>query len=216
MNTQLNFTDCDGRVHTYKSYDDVFNAWYEIRKNMYEKRINRLEIMTKLRITYMENIIRFVEIYKSLGIVHKPEDFVLKTISDNKFAKFTKSPEDEPKYLPTDKLVETYTGEDACYDYLVNLSTKDMYVAQLEKYKKKLSDYKNVLKDIKDLDGMFLGAKWWLRELDEFSEVLKEGRKTDWRFENMNLQAKKIADLRANPGKSKSQRALKKKSYDSE
>lgn len=34
MNVQLNFTDRDGRVHTYKSYEDVFNAWYDIRKNV--------------------------------------------------------------------------------------------------------------------------------------------------------------------------------------
>jgi DNA topoisomerase-2 len=193
MNTLLNFTDCDGRVHTYKSYEDVFNSWYEIRKKMYEHRINRLEIMTKLRIKFMENIIRFVEIYKDLKISNKQETYVLKTIEDNKFDKFTKSPENEPKYVPTDKLVETYMGEGAGYDYLVNLSTRDMYVSQLEKYKKQLTDYKNVLKDIKDLDGKFLGAKWWLRELDNFIEVLKEGRKTDWRFENMNFWAKKIA-----------------------
>lgn len=211
MNVQLNFTDLNGRVHTYKSYEDVFNAWYDIRKRMYEDRIDRLGIMTKLRIIFMENIIRFIEMYKELKIAHKAEDFVLKTIEDNKFKKFTKSPKDEPKYVPTDKLVETYTGEGAGYDYLVNLSTSDMYVAQLEKYKKQLTDYKNTLKDIQDLDGKFIGAKWWLRELDEFLVVLKEGRRTDWRFENVNYWAKKIAYLRAHPEKSKSQKALKKK-----
>jgi DNA topoisomerase-2 len=214
MNVQLNFTDKDGRVHTYKSYEEVFNAWYEIRKKMYEYRINRLDVMTKLRIKFMENIIRFIEIYKSLGIAHKPEDFVLKTIKENKFDKFTKSPESDPKYVPTDKLVEIYTGEGAGYDYLVSLSTRDMYVAQLEKYKKQLQDYKNTLKDIKDLDGKFIGAKWWLRELDQFIEVLKEGRKTEWRFEHVNYWAKKIADLRANPEKSKSAKAAKKRAQD--
>ena len=86
-----------------------------------------------------------------------------------------------------------------------------MYVSALEKYKKQLADYKNTLKDIQDLEGKFIGAKWWLRELDEFLEVLKEGRKTDWRFENVNYWAKKIAYLRAHPEKSKSHKALSKK-----
>lgn len=152
--------------------------------------------------------------YKTLGISHKPEDFVLKTIEENKFDKFTKSPEGEPKYVPTNKLVETYTGEGAGYEYLVSLSTKDMYVAQLEKYRKQLQGYKDLLKDIKNLDGKFIGAKWWLRELDQFTEILKEGRKTDWRFENVNYWAKKIADLRTNPNKSKSRKITKDKSDD--
>ena len=188
---------------TYKSYEDVFNAWFDIRKTMYVDRINRLEIMTRLRIKFMENIIRFVEIYKELKISYQPEDVVLSTLNKHKFAKFTKSPEGEPKYVPTDQLIEIYTGEGSTYNYLVSLATKDMYVQQLEKYKKQLEYYKSVLKDCKELDGMFLGAKWWLRELDQFTEIVKEGRKTEWRFENMNYYAQKKA-LLAKKGSRKS------------
>lgn len=200
MNIQLNFTDCNGNVHTYESYEDVFNSWYDIRKKMYEQRINRLQIMTKLRIKFLENIIRFIESYKDMKITNKPEEEVLSIIEKHKFIKFTKSPIEEPKYIQTDKLEDTYlvsSTEPADYDYLVKLSTKDMYIAQLEKYKTRLAEYKNTLKDVNDLDGMFIGAKWWLRELDEFMDIVVEGRRTDWRFKNMNYWAKKVADAKS-------------------
>jgi hypothetical protein len=118
---------------------------------------------------------------------NKPEKEVLQILDDNEFTKFTKSPIDEPKYVDIDMLKETYLGEGANYEYLVRLSTRDMYSQSVESKKAKLAELKELLDDIKEKDDMWLGAKWWLRELDQLVEVIEEGRKTEWMFSHTNF-----------------------------
>lgn len=182
MQSWLNLTDKDGIVHEFKSYEDVFMAWYSIRKDLYEMRLKRLEIMTKLRILYLKNIIEFSENYKKLNLPNKPEKEVLEILEGKKFTKFVKSPISEPKHVDYDMLKETYLGDKASYDYLVNLSTKNMYDVNVNARRSELKKYEELLEDIQDLDDMWLGAKWWLRELNELKNVIKEGRKTNWMF----------------------------------
>jgi DNA topoisomerase II len=182
----LNFTDKEGIVHEYKKVEDVFNAWFEARKNLYHLRLKRLFIITKLRIQFLENIIRFSENYKEYKLPGKKEEEVLSIIEENAFTKFVKSPVDEPKYVSLEELESTYLGEGATYDYLVGLSTKNMYKSSIERYKAHLKEYQDVLDDIKDKEDMWLGAKFWLRELDQIAEVIKTGRETNWMFGHMN------------------------------
>jgi hypothetical protein len=184
MQPFLNFTDQDGIVHTFKSYKDIMKTWYPIRKALYEVRLRRMHIMTKLRILYLENIIRFVENYKKMNLPYKPEDEVLEILTHEKYRKFVKSPIDDPGYVPIDKLKEAYLGGKADYDYLVRLGTKDMYTKAIEAHKKKLENYKATLADIEDTDGMWLGAKWWIKELEHLKKVITIGRETNWRFGN--------------------------------
>ena len=182
MQPFLNFTDGDGCVHEYKTYEQIFMVWYDVRKELYELRLRCLSIMTKLRIKFLENIIRFTDEYKTMNISNKSEEDVLKVIEKNKFDKFIKSPIEDPKYVPEDMLEKTYIGEGATYDYLVNLSTRSMYTQEKEKRINELKEYKTLLEDINNNEGMFIGAKWWLRELDELKKVIEEGRKTDWTY----------------------------------
>lgn len=190
METYMNFTDSDGIVREFKSYDDVFDAWFEIRKRLYQLRIKRLFIMTKLRIKFLENIIRFCDIYKDMNLPNKPEDEVLTILEKQEFTKFTKSPIDEPKYVDIKDLKETYLGDGATYNYLVSLSTKDMYEHITQKRKNQLEEYRNLLVDVKDQENMWLGAKWWLRELEQLKDVIAKGRESHWMFGHTIFQWK--------------------------
>ena len=187
MRTWLNLTDADGIVHEFKSYEEIFDKWFEARKNLYTLRLKRMLIVTKLRIKFLENVIRFCDIYKSLKLPNKPENEVMEILNENNFTKFTKSPIDEPKYVDIDMLKETYLGEGANYEYLVRLSTRDMYAQSIKAKKDKLAELKELLDDIKDDDDMWLGAKWWLRDLDQLISVIEEGRKTEWMFGHTNF-----------------------------
>ena len=187
MKPFLNCTDKDGIVHEFKSYEDIFDNWFEIRKTLYQMRIKGWHIMTKLRIKYLENIIRFSEVYKDLKLANKSEEVVLKKLDDEDFLPFVKSPIDEPKYVPIDELKQTYLGEGATYNYLVNLSTRDMYVSSVEKRREQLKKYLELLDDIKDKEGMWLGGKWWLRELNMLKDVIKKGRSSNWQFGHTNF-----------------------------
>ncbi|MGL6007832.1 MAG: DNA gyrase subunit A, partial [Culicoidibacterales bacterium] len=146
----LNFTDKDGIVHEYNKVEDVFESWYESRKKLYQLRLKRLFMITKLRILFLENIIKFSENYKEYKLPGKPEDEVLSIIEKNEFQEFVKSPIDEPKYVSIEELEETYIGEGATYDYLVGLSTKNMYKNAIESRKAELKEYQALLDDIKD------------------------------------------------------------------
>lgn len=182
MQKFLNLTDKEGIVHEFKKYEDVFNAWYTVRKELYEMRLKRLNIMTKLRILFLKNIIKFSENYKKLNLPNKSAEEAIAILEDKEFTPFVKSPISEPKHVDYDILKKTYLGDGANYDFLLDLSTKNMYNTNIARRKTELKKQEELLEDIKDLDDMFIGAKWWLRELKELKEVIKEGRKTNWMF----------------------------------
>lgn len=187
MNPCLFFTDKYGVVCEFKTYNDIFNSWFNIRKALYQTRYNRMIILTKLRILYLENQIKFNEIYHTMKLTGKKIEQIQSIIDENEFTKFTKSPIEEPKYVDTDKLKQTYLGADgedgkADHEYLIRMNTRDLSKESNQKRIDKLEEYKAYLATLRDTGDMFEGAKLWLAELSQLKEVIKKGRQTNWKY----------------------------------
>lgn len=193
MKPCLCFTDKQGVVHEFKSYNDIFKAWFAIRKNLYGVRFNRMIILTKLRIMYLENQIKFNEIYQTMKLTGKKIEQIQEIINENEFVKFTKSPIEDPKYVPTDKLKEIYLGADdesgkADHEYLIRMNTRDLSKESNQKRIDKVNEYKQYLAGLRDTGGMFEGAKLWISELGQLREVIKQGRATQWKYKQQEFR----------------------------
>ncbi len=105
VNSHMNMIMPDGSVSEFKYYSVVVNTWFEERKKLYEARITRLTILTKLTIRYLQNIIRFTKERDSYGITNKtPEQEFNAILAKHGYDKFNKTLLFSPKYTAIEEL----------------------------------------------------------------------------------------------------------------
>jgi len=113
LKPQLNFMDYKTNIlKSFESYKDVLLYWYPARKELYKKRIERQIILLRLRINYLENIIRFVSNYKKLALVDKTEEQSEEILAKNKYVKFNKYLLENPGYISNQNLYSAILGHD--------------------------------------------------------------------------------------------------------
>ena len=184
INNHINLTGPDGEVKSFECYEDVFSAWYEMRKKAYGQRLIYEEILLKARLDLLQNIQRFNREYKKYGIstettLEQCEEILTK----NNYCKFNKTLLDNPKYVKINELKEVIYSKDVSYDYLINLKflvdmTKSAYDKREEQIRKLTEQ---IAFNLSDNDTkMFRGAKTWLKELDFLRKEIDIGIATAW------------------------------------
>ena len=194
MNKNLNMLDINGCVREYKTYEEVLKYWFPIRREYYIKRLSRQLIILKIQKKYMEETIRFCMEYVTIGMgAHNlTEDNMNDILTKNKYAlfNFTNYNKLEHVYesdIPNDKLNE-FAVDDPDYTYLLHLNSLNRSVESQKKYRNQLEKINNAIENINSDHVPFLGARQWLKELDEFEALYKRGFATRWRFgKNENL-----------------------------
>lgn len=194
MNKNLNMLDINGCVREYKTYEEVLKYWFPIRREYYIKRLSRQLIILKIQKKYMEETIRFCMEYVTIGMgAHNlTEDNMNDILTKNKYAlfNFTNYNKLEHVYesdIPNDKLNE-FAVDDPDYTYLLHLNSLNRSVESQKKYRNQLEKINNAIDNINSDHVPFLGARQWLKELDEFEALYKRGFATRWRFgKNENL-----------------------------
>ncbi len=202
MYDRINLLNEHNSVVEYKNYEDVFNNWFEYRKNLYKIRIERELILTDLRIKMLMNQQRFSMSHDTYKITkdNTLQD-VVKKLSKEKYDIFNKTLLNQPKYTSISDLIRLITVEDADYDYLLDMNYKDITEEAYKKREeqiKKLKEYllwlneDNNEKDEKtDKNEKIIGAKIWLSEIEELESAIKKGYESDWLYGENNFKFRK-------------------------
>ena len=183
IESDINVIDKNGKVKEYTKYGAVLREWFEERKVLYIKRIERQIIITKLMIRYIKNIIRFSESHTNLGITNKiKEEEFNEILKKNNYDKFYKTVLISPKYTPVDRLEKIILGEKASYDYLIGMTYKSLLSEANKARKKELDKLNKYLEELKDdyENSDFPGQKTWLREVSEVEKIIEYGITHGW------------------------------------
>lgn len=185
INDQLNLVNGKNEVVEYKSYEEIFDYWYEYRKNLYEIRIKREFLINSLMLKMLLEIQKFSKTHDKYNITNKTsEDKLNKILEDNKYLKFNKTILMNPKFEDIEILENLIMSPDcgATYDYLINLTYRDLTKNAYNKRNEQIEKLKNRQELLSDNSGKFPGANIWLREIEELELAINEGVKTRWQY----------------------------------
>jgi DNA topoisomerase II len=189
MDSHINLMNKDGGVSSFEDYESVIKEWFPVRKEYYQKRINRTVLLYELGALRLENIIRYIEETQAMNLPKKSEATMVKILGDRKYDRLHVAKISDPKFTPTEKIKEIIMyGPKADYSYLLGLSDIKKSAESLARYKAELA------RNNADLDffrekaarGRFPGAEMWEDALDELRGRIIEGQRTFWRYGDTN------------------------------
>ncbi len=187
LHDNLNFLGYDGHIHELKTYEEVFMAWYGVRKAMYIERIDRNIIILQLRIYHLKWVVRFGELRESIGLMRKdiPIETSDKILADNQFPKLNRSVILDPDFIPTAKLQyeALENKENISYDYLYSLNGYQFHEKETTSRRNKIVELEQQLAELLKPSPYFKGANLWLAELDELEQVIKRARTEGWGYD---------------------------------
>jgi DNA topoisomerase-2 len=136
------------QIKTYKSAEEIIDEFYKWRLGFYDKRKELLLEKLKEEINYTSNQIKFIElVIESNGKIFKMEESeMIKFLEKNKIGKHSNS-----------------------YDYLINMTFKQLTKNNFEKLENKLANNKKEFKLIESKTNKDL----WLGDLDELKKIIK-------------------------------------------
>lgn len=198
----LNLYDSiNDRVVNFKNYGDILRNWYPLRRELYCKRVEREIIITELKIIRAENISRLLNIYWDLNLVGCTKAQLNTKLTDMKFQLIASNDLDSPSDIITENLrsailggktdattnvltnVTTLVATNASYTYLSSQRVIDITVENREEQDKKIITLKERLAYLLgNIDNII--KETWLGEIDRLEEAIKEGRRTEWLFDD--------------------------------
>jgi DNA topoisomerase-2 len=126
--SNLTLYDENLKLKTYESINEICEVFYKTRLPYFQKRKDLLIEQFNNQIIFLENQVKFINLVKSnTKIFNLDEDKIIKIISENKIKKHNNS-----------------------YDYLINMSFKELSLSNLDKLTTKIKDLKNKKKIIED------------------------------------------------------------------
>lgn len=183
LSPNLNMITKDGCVHEFKSYEEVMEYWFLIRKELYNQRLERQIILLELKIKFEQEILRFINMddKKEINIDNKSEEERYRILSeDGHFIKFNKTNLLSPKYIKTNELKNNILSNDANYKYIDQITKGMTEKKAVQSLKKRIEDMLEELELLKSKTWKSL----WLEELEKLDKMIKEGIRTKWLFED--------------------------------
>jgi hypothetical protein len=186
MVSHINCMNIDGSVLEFGSnYEDVFYHWFPIRRQFYIARVNRQELLLRLKIVCVENIIRYINECMKMNLPKRKEAEMIKILLERGYAKIHRGKLYQPKFTPTDQLEQVILyGPKANYDYLLDITDRGKSEESIAKHTINLEALQLELSELIEVScrGKFRGAAIWESELDKLEKVIVEGQKTFWQF----------------------------------
>lgn len=183
---RINLINEKGEVVEYKTYEQVFDDWFQFRKTLYVVRIEREIILNNLEIEMLQNMQRFSKEHDSYAITNKTTvDAAAAIIAAHKYKLFNKTLLENPKFTSVKELIVLVTSAEhgASYNYLLDMSYKDLTEEAYNKRTKQIEKLKERQKYLLDDSGAFKGAKLWEFELDELCASLEKGLQSEWCYD---------------------------------
>jgi DNA gyrase/topoisomerase IV subunit B len=174
------------RIQEFASYEDVLQWWFPLRRDFYARRIARNIDHFNARIIYFENVIRYLSTAADHISRDMSDDDASAHLSLRKYKKMNVSAFDHLKY--EESVSRAVFDANISFDYILNLRERDKtsnaiarFTANLNKWQQMLAQ---VIRDSCIAPGYpFIGARIWLRELDEIEREIVEGRRTNWQYD---------------------------------
>jgi DNA topoisomerase-2 len=188
LSSNINYIGENGSVVEYKTYEDVLDNWFGVRKVLYGDRIKRQITLLELRVRCLENIIRFSKTYEKYKITTNMDLKTAEaTLTTDKYDKFDKTFLNDPKFTKTSQIKKlALFGINSSYTYLLDMRMSDMLKSRAKTREEKLVAMKLELKrlslDNKEDTATFPGKNTWLSELSDLEETIDLGLKIGWRY----------------------------------
>lgn len=169
----LNMTDEHGNILIFDSYTEAMQMWFERRKELYIKRIDRMLVLARLKLLMLENKLKFINLKLILRGMKKAD--AEKILEENKIIRF------DTKLLtscdlPTEELEKHILNGN--YDYCFKTTKSSELDENIQKLIEKIENQKNTVKELETTTY----KRIWLEELAELEKVIDLGLKTNWTF----------------------------------
>jgi DNA topoisomerase-2 len=189
LDENINMINGEGKIIEFKTYNDVVDQWFKARSELYIERIDRETILTNLRILFLKNVIRFIKNHLKYEInPKKKRGDVDNILAKAKYDTFNKTLLFSPKYTKAadlEHLIINNPDAGTSYDYLVDLKYSDLLEESCAKKEEELKKEMQKLKDLEDDAGdetFIKGAKTWIKELNELTNIIKLGLEKGWDY----------------------------------
>jgi DNA topoisomerase-2 len=184
INDQINLIDQTGAVRECRTYEQVFDYWFEARREFYKLRVERDILLIQLEILMIENIQRFGANYlKYKFTTSMLEEQMHAILSAEKYDKFNAVLLKNPKFTQVSELHQLITvgtaESPASYDYLCLMNFRELSAKYSDARIKELTRLQEKLKELKE-PAVFPGANVWLAELAALEKVIVEGLASKW------------------------------------
>jgi hypothetical protein len=135
----------------------------------------------------LRNQQRFNLAYETYNINNKTNiEKVNAILTENKYDIFNISMLFNPKFTSVEelRLLITSAEHGADYDYLINMTIRDLATEAYHKRQKRIEELEKRREYLfaDDLVKSFKGAKMWQLELDELEHAINEGISTQWTY----------------------------------
>lgn len=180
----INLYNIDNTVKEFSNYKDVILDWFIIRKDCYLKRIERESILLIYKIVLLENTIRFVESHEEYNLSKKKDEVIENILSKNKYVKLNKSNIDDLGNVKNEEIENMIINVNPSYNYLLNLSYRQMNKESYERLISKLDESKKRLEYLRTKD---IYKTIWINEIDSLNKILLHGFKNGFYIEDITL-----------------------------
>lgn len=169
--------DINGAVCEHTTYVDVFQKWFDIRKDYYRMRVERTSILLRLNILMLENQIEFVKQRDNYNLkVPRAEQVTL--LQSKKYQTIDKHKLQVADFIKTADLTHTIKeGDGADYGYLTKMNSEDISDEALLQLQEKLKECKSDLEELLKQDH-FPGARIWKKELTQLDAAVSKYRES--------------------------------------
>lgn len=145
--SNMNLYNIDYKIETFNSPEEILNSFYIWRLSFYNKRKDLLLNNLNNDIKYYNNQIKFIElVINNTNLFKLSENDIISFLQKNKITKHNNS-----------------------YDYLINMTFRQLTKTNLDKLNNKLKDTRLKYKSIQNLSNKDL----WLNDLQDLFNILK-------------------------------------------
>ena len=182
INHNLNFMGVNGSVVMLKDYGDAFELWFDLRKALYAKRVERERLLYTLRLELLRFMQRFAAEHNRYQISSRTsiDDFtaILKTSG---YMPFNKEKLMSPKHILVSELRNAILGDTATYNYIFDMAYRNLGKAGCDRRATQIQALEAALAALVDKNEPFIGAAIWLRELKQLETVIVDGHDRQWK-----------------------------------
>lgn len=178
MSETVNLIGYNNEVLELKRYEDVIPIWFPLRQKLYCQRMEREKLMLEMRLLVLTNTIKYLT---SSEYVNKCENVesMMAFLREKQYPMLNTAIMHDPGFVKNEDIWKAFI-ECGTYDYLMDLREKDKTDRHIEKLTGEKMIVENDLENLNKTTWKTL----WIKELNQFENVVKEGLKTKWLYDD--------------------------------
>lgn len=201
---QLNFMGVDGTVRSFECYEELFREWFESRRELYTRRLDRQTILYEIELVILRAQLRYAELLSKMKLERRPKSEMEDLLDGKKFQRVHIKAFNRPGGIATEDLrrviLETGYGVDTddddeddiienefkipkgkpSFDYLLRKSMLDLTKESETKIEARITHIESLLAEIREDTKPFRGAKVWRKEVDAALNIIRDGIARNW------------------------------------